>query len=207
MVEIINAAKKHQIRGMYVMGENPAMSDPDVDHAREALATLDHLVVQDIFLTETAYLADVVLPATAWPEKIGTVTNTDRMVQLGRKAIEPPGDARAGSLDHQRAGARHGPRLALLAPARRVRRNAPVHGLDRRHHLGAPRARVLGHLSVREGGRSGTAGGVRQRLSDGHAAAPSSCRPISSPRRSAPTRSIRWCSSPDASSNTGTPAR
>ena len=79
---------------MYIMGENPAMSDPDVDHAREALAALEHLVVQDIFLTETAYLADVVLPATAWPEKIGTVTNTDRMVQLGRKAVEPPGDAR-----------------------------------------------------------------------------------------------------------------
>ncbi|MEK7437915.1 MAG: molybdopterin dinucleotide binding domain-containing protein, partial [Pseudomonadota bacterium] len=63
-------------------------------HAREALAALDHLVVQDIFLTETAYLADVVLPATAWPEKDGTVTNTDRMVQLGRKAIEPPGAAK-----------------------------------------------------------------------------------------------------------------
>ncbi len=95
VVEIMNAAKKREIRGMYVMGENPAMSDPDVDHAREAIAGLDHLVVQDIFLTETAYLADVILPATAWPEKNGTVTNTDRMVQLGRKAIEPPGDARA----------------------------------------------------------------------------------------------------------------
>jgi formate dehydrogenase major subunit len=94
VVEIMNAAKKRQIRGMYVMGENPAMSDPDVDHAREALAALDHLVVQDIFLTETAYLADVVLPATAWPEKDGTVTNTDRTVQLGRKAIDAPGDAR-----------------------------------------------------------------------------------------------------------------
>jgi formate dehydrogenase major subunit len=94
VVEIMDAAKKHEIRGMYIMGENPAMSDPDVDHAREALAALDHLVVQDIFLTETAYLADVVLPATAWPEKIGTVTNTDRMVQLGRKAIDAPGDAR-----------------------------------------------------------------------------------------------------------------
>jgi formate dehydrogenase major subunit len=94
VVEIMHAAKKHEIRGMYVMGENPAMSDPDVDHAREALAALDHLVVQDIFLTETAYLADVVLAATAWPEKVGTVTNTDRMVQLGRKAIEPPGDAK-----------------------------------------------------------------------------------------------------------------
>jgi len=94
VVEIMNAARKRQIRGMYVMGENPAMSDPDLDHAREAIAALDHLVVQEIFLTETAYLADVVLPATAWPEKVGTVTNTDRMVQLGRKAIEPPGDAR-----------------------------------------------------------------------------------------------------------------
>jgi formate dehydrogenase major subunit len=94
VVEIMDAATKRQIRGMYIMGENPAMSDPDVDHAREALASLDHLVVQDIFLTETAYLADVVLPATAWPEKIGTVTNTDRMVQLGRKAIEPPGQSR-----------------------------------------------------------------------------------------------------------------
>ncbi len=94
VVEIMHAAKKHEIRGMYVMGENPAMSDPDVDHARDALCALDHLVVQDIFLTETAYLADVVLAATAWPEKVGTVTNTDRMVQLGRKAIEPPGDAK-----------------------------------------------------------------------------------------------------------------
>jgi formate dehydrogenase major subunit len=94
VVEILHAAKKREIRGMYVMGENPAMSDPDVDHARDALCALDHLVVQDIFLTETAYLADVILAATAWPEKIGTVTNTDRMVQLGRKAIEPPGDAK-----------------------------------------------------------------------------------------------------------------
>jgi formate dehydrogenase major subunit len=94
VVEIMSAAKQGSIRGMYIMGENPAMSDPDVNHAREALAALDHLVVQDIFLTETAYLADVVLPATAWPEKVGTVTNTDRMVQLGRKAIEPPGEAR-----------------------------------------------------------------------------------------------------------------
>jgi formate dehydrogenase major subunit len=94
VVEIMHAAKKREIRGMYIMGENPAMSDPDVNHAREAMATLDHCVVQDIFLTETAYLADVVLPATAWPEKAGTVTNTDRMVQLGRKAIDAPGDAR-----------------------------------------------------------------------------------------------------------------
>jgi formate dehydrogenase major subunit len=94
VVEIMNAAYEGKIRGMYIMGENPAMSDPDVEHARAAMAKLEHLVVQDIFLTETAYLADVVLPATAWPEKDGTVTNTDRMVQLGRKALQAPGEAR-----------------------------------------------------------------------------------------------------------------
>jgi formate dehydrogenase major subunit len=79
---------------MYIMGENPAMSDPDVRHAREALAELEMLVVQDIFLTETGYLADVILPASAFPEKTGTFTNTDRLVQLGRQALDPPGDAR-----------------------------------------------------------------------------------------------------------------
>jgi len=94
VVEIINAANKGEIRGMYIQGENPAMSDPDLDHARAALAKLEHLVVQDIFLTETAMNADVVLPASAWPEKDGTVTNTNRQVQMGRKALELPGDAR-----------------------------------------------------------------------------------------------------------------
>lgn len=83
-----------KIRGMYIMGENPAMSDPDLNHARHALTSLDYLVVQDIFMTETAWLADVILPASAWPEKTGTVTNTDRMVQLGKRALSPPGDAK-----------------------------------------------------------------------------------------------------------------
>ena len=94
VVEVMHAIKQGGIRGMYVMGENPAMSDPDANHAREALAALDHLVVQDIFLTETAYLADVILPASAFPEKTGSFTNTDRLVQMGRQAINPPGDAR-----------------------------------------------------------------------------------------------------------------
>jgi formate dehydrogenase major subunit len=94
VVEVMHAIKKGQVRGMYVQGENPAMSDPDANHARESLAALDLLVVQDIFLTETAYLADVILPATAFPEKDGTFTNTDRLVQMGRKAINPPGDAK-----------------------------------------------------------------------------------------------------------------
>ncbi|MGZ8153935.1 MAG: formate dehydrogenase subunit alpha [Burkholderiales bacterium] len=94
VVEIVHAILDGDIRGMYVMGENPAMSDPDAHHAREALAKLDCLVVQEIFLTETCYHADVILPATAWPEKDGTVTNTDRMVQIGRKALDAPGEAK-----------------------------------------------------------------------------------------------------------------
>ena len=94
VVEIMDAALAGQIRGMLIMGENPAMSDPDLNHAREALASLEHLVVQDIFLTETAAFADVVLPASAFPEKTGSFTNTDRRVQLGRAALAPPGEAR-----------------------------------------------------------------------------------------------------------------
>jgi formate dehydrogenase major subunit len=94
VVEIMDAVHAGQIRGMYIMGENPAMSDPDVHHARQALAELEMLVVQDIFLTETGYLADVILPASAFPEKTGTFSNTDRAVQLGRQALDPPGEAR-----------------------------------------------------------------------------------------------------------------
>ncbi len=94
VVEIMDAIHADVIRGMYIMGENPAMSDPDVQHAREALAKLEHLVVQDLFLTETARYADVILPASAWPEKVGTVTNTNRQVQLGRVALPLPGEAR-----------------------------------------------------------------------------------------------------------------
>jgi formate dehydrogenase major subunit len=94
VVEIMDAVHQGVIRGMYIMGENPAMSDPDVEHARQALAKLEHLVVQDIFLTETARYADVILPASAWPEKTGTVSNTNRQVQMGRKALPLPGEAR-----------------------------------------------------------------------------------------------------------------
>ena len=94
VVEIMDAIHANEIKGMYIMGENPAMSDPDAQHAREALAKLEHLVVQDLFVTETAFHADVILPASAWPEKDGTVTNTNRQVQMGRKALETPGAAR-----------------------------------------------------------------------------------------------------------------
>ncbi|MHA6344570.1 formate dehydrogenase subunit alpha [Roseivivax sp. CAU 1761] len=94
VVEIMDRVYRGEIRGMFIQGENPAMSDPDVDHARKALAKLDHLVVQDIFLTETANYADVILPASALPEKIGTVTNTNRQVQMIRPAVPCPGEAR-----------------------------------------------------------------------------------------------------------------
>ena len=94
VVEIMDAVHEGSITGMYVEGENPAMSDPDLHHARGALAKLQHLVVQDLYVTETAMYADVILPASAWPEKDGTASNTNRTVQMGRQAVKPPGDAR-----------------------------------------------------------------------------------------------------------------
>ncbi|WP_085309443.1 formate dehydrogenase subunit alpha [Planktotalea arctica] len=94
VTEIVDQAYAGNIKGMYIQGENPAMSDPDVEHARDAFAKLEHLVVQDIFLTETACFADVILPASALYEKNGTVSNTNRQVQRVRPAVPPPGEAR-----------------------------------------------------------------------------------------------------------------
>ncbi|WP_170585361.1 formate dehydrogenase subunit alpha [Ruegeria arenilitoris] len=94
VTEIIDHAYAGKIKGMYILGENPAMSDPDVNHAREALAKLDLMIVQDIFLTETANYADIILPASALYEKNGTVSNTNRQVQRVRPAVPPPGEAR-----------------------------------------------------------------------------------------------------------------
>jgi formate dehydrogenase major subunit len=94
VTEIVASALQGGVRGMYMMGENPFLSDPNINKVRKALSALDFLVVQDIFLTETAEFADVVLPATSYLEKDGTYTNTDRRVQLGRKALDPPGQAR-----------------------------------------------------------------------------------------------------------------
>ena len=110
------------IKGMYVLGENPAMSDPDVQHAREALAHLEHLVVQDIFLTETAWHADVVLPASAHAEKWGTFTNTNRQVQIGaaRGAAARRGAAGLGADPGARAAHR-----AATGPTRMSPRCSP----------------------------------------------------------------------------------
>ena len=94
VVEIMKGAIEKSIRGMYVLGENPFISDPNSNKVRQALASLDFLVVQDIFLTETAEFADVVLPASSYLEKTGTYTNTDRRVQVGHQVLDPPGEAR-----------------------------------------------------------------------------------------------------------------
>ena len=94
VVEIMTAALDGKIKGMFIMGENPLLSDPNTNKVKKCLSSLEFLVVQDIFLTETAEFADVVLPATSFAEKDGTYTNTDRRVQRGRKAVNPPGGAR-----------------------------------------------------------------------------------------------------------------
>jgi formate dehydrogenase major subunit len=117
VVEIMDAVHRDEIKGMYIMGENPAMSDPDVTHARAALAHLEHLVVQDIFLTETAKYADVVLPASAWPEKDGTVSNTNRQVQMGRAALPLPGNARLDWWQIQEIARRMGLNWNYTGPA------------------------------------------------------------------------------------------
>jgi formate dehydrogenase major subunit len=93
-MEMMDLAHEGKFKGLYIIGENPLVSDPDLKHARESLKKLDFLVVQDIFLTETAKLAHVVLPSASFAEKEGTFTNTERKVQRIRKAVEPPGQAK-----------------------------------------------------------------------------------------------------------------
>ena len=141
MVEIVDAIHAGVIKGMYIMGENPAMSDPDAHHARAALAKLEHLVVQDLFLTETAMYADVVLPASAWPEKDGTVTNTNRQVQMGRTALPLPGDARQDWWIIQEIARRIGLDWHYEHPREVFAEMARGHAVARQHHLGAARAR------------------------------------------------------------------
>ncbi|MFO7711973.1 MAG: formate dehydrogenase subunit alpha [Dehalococcoidia bacterium] len=94
VTEIANAVLSGHIKGLYVMGENPLLSEPHLEHTRHAMGRLDFLVVQDIFLSETAWTADVVLPAAAFAEKDGTFTNTERRIQRVRKAVLPPGEAK-----------------------------------------------------------------------------------------------------------------
>ena len=149
VVEIMNAIHAGEITGMYIEGENPAMSDPDLQHAREALAKLDHLVVQDLFVTETAFHADVILPASAFAEKSGTFTNTDRRVQLAREVIKPPGDARQDLWIIQEIAKRMGLPWNYSGPADVFTEMTRGDAVAEEHHLGAAGARGRGDLSGR----------------------------------------------------------
>ncbi len=207
VVEIMNAIHAGEITGMYIEGENPAMSDPDLQHAREALAKLEHLVVQDLFVTETAFHADVILPASAFAEKSGTFTNTDRRVQLAREVIKPPGDARQDLWIIQEIAQAHGAAVELQRPGRRLHRDDRGDAVAEEHHLGAAGARGRGDLSGRRSATSPATRSSSPRVFRPRAAAARSCRRTCCRRTSCPTTNIRWCSRPAACSNTGTPAR
>jgi formate dehydrogenase major subunit len=192
-----------EIRGMYIMGENPAMSDPDVQHAREALAALDWLVVQDLFLTETAGFADVILPASAFPEKTGTFTNTDRRVQLGRQAWTRRA-TRARTSGSSRSSRAASASTGTTTARRRLGGDPPLRAELRRHHLGPPRARARVTYPCRNEGDPATRSSSRT-ASPPPTAARASCRGLH-PADECPTTSTRSSSSPAASSSTGTPA-
>ena len=165
VVEIINAANAGEIRGMYIQGENPAMSDPDLDHARAGLAKLEHMVVQDIFLTETAMMADVVLPVLGMAGKIRHRHQHQPAGADGPQGARPARRHAPGSVDPGRA------RQASRAPGpiailRSVRRDEARHALTRQHHLGAAGAGILGDLSLPRAGSSRRSGGIRRRLPD-----------------------------------------
>ena len=205
VVEIMHAIHDDEIKGMYVMGENPAMSDPDVQHAREALAQLECLVVQDIFLTETAWHADVVLPASAHAEKWGTFTNTNRQVQIGRPVIDPPGDARQDWQVIQQLAQGIGLELELPARVRGVHRDDGGHALARRTSPGNGWcARMPSPILAMRLTSPATRSSL-QPLSRPLRGAPRSCRPTSCRPMSCPMTLTRWSSPPVASWNIGTP--
>ena len=207
VVEIMDAVHDDEIKGMYIMGENPAMSDPDLNHARGALAHLEHLVVQDIFLTETCSYADVILPASAWPEKDGTVTNTNRQVQMGRAALPLPGEARQDLWIIQDLAQRMGcnwnyqhvcevfTEMANLMPALA---NITWERVEREDHVTYPvdGPDVPGRDVVFDKGFP-RPNGMAKLVADASTRRPTRCR----------TPSIRSSSRPAASSSIGTPAR
>ena len=193
---------------MYIEGENPAMSDPDLNHAREALAKLEHLVVQDLFLTETAFHADVVLPASAFAEKAGTFTNTDRRVQIARPVVRAARRRAAGLVDHP------GDR-----PPHRARTGTTTGRGDDLRRDGAGDAVAAttspGSALEREGAvtypvdapdEPGNEIIFAAGLPDRRAGAAASSRPPSRRPTRSPTTTIRWCFRPAASWSTGIPA-
>ena len=206
VVEIINAIHAGEITGMYIEGENPAMSDPDLNHAREALAKLDHLVVQDLFLTETAFHADVVLPASAFAEKTGTFTNTDRRVQIARPVIKPPGDARQDWWIIQQLAQRlgfHGPTMGRATCSPRWRRSCPRSTTSPGNAWsGKVPSRIRWMRRTNPATKSFSTPGSPPRAAARRSCPPRCCRPTKSR-----TTIIQWCSRPAACWNIGIPVR
>ena len=194
------------VRGMYMLGENPFLSDPNINKVRKALSALDFLVVQDIFLTETAEFADVILPATSYLEKDGTYTNTDRRVQLGRKVMDPPGQARPDWEIVQDIARRIGLDWDYGAPSEvfdEMVALMPSYTNLATTTSGCPGSSTRTPTPSTPTARSScsTSGSTPTTGS------PTWCRRSGCRRRSCPTRSTRWCSTPAGCSSTGTPAR
>ncbi len=209
VVEIMNAIHAGKIQGMYIMGENPAMSDPDVHHAREALAKLEHLVVQDIFLTETACYADVDPAGLGVCRKrpAPSPTPTARCRWAARRCRCPARRARICWII-QEIAKRSASTGTIRHPARGVCRDDAGHAVARQHHLGAARARKRGHLSRAmaddEPGNEIVFGDGFPTESGRGKLVPADVRAAG---RSCRTPNIRWCSRPAASSSIGIPAR
>ena len=174
--EMLDMAVYGKLKAMFVMGEDPALTDADANHVRKALDSLEFLVAQNLFMTETAKYADVFLPAACYAEKDGTFTNTERRVQRVRKAVEPPGAVPPRLGDHRRPLLPPGPRDALRLARGHLRRDAHPGAAVRRHHLRAhrqsraavalPRHRAPGHqvpARRRLHARQGPAAGHRVR--------------------------------------------
>ena len=177
VVEIMNAIHAGEITRHVYRGREPGdvRSRPAITRA-QALAKLDHLVVQDLFLTETAFHADVILPASAFAEKSGTFTNTDRRVQLARPVLKPPGDARQDLWIIQEIAQRMGLHWNYAGPAEVFAEMAQVDAVAEQHHLGAAGARRRGDLSGRRAGHARQRHHLHRRASRPRAGAARSCR-------------------------------
>ena len=207
VTEIVGAALKKGVRGMYMMGENPFLSDPNINKVRKALSALDFLAVQDIFLTETAEFADVILPASSYLEKDGSYTNTDRRVQRGRKVLDPPGQARVDWEIIQDISNRVGLRDELQLGGGDLRRAGLADAQLHQPHLRQPRTdrQALPQRRPRDTptGRSSSS----RTSSTPRTGSRTWCPPSGCPPGSCPARSTRSCSTPAVCSSTGTPAR
>ena len=190
-----------------MMGENPFLSDPNINKVRKALSALDFLVVQDIFLTETAEFADVILPASSYLEKDGTYTNTDRRVQLGRKVLDPPGEARVDWEIIQDIAPSAGAGLDYPSPARDLRGDGAADAGLRQPHLRQPRLVTASSTRTRIPSTATARSCSSTSGSTPTTGSPTSCRPSGCRARSCPARSSPSCSTRADCWSTGTPGR